>query len=278
MHVILGKGQLGTALRNRIMRDGQTPWVVSGHRYPEDYKPEMFQNFKNATIWNCIGFGSVEDTKRDFQTSLRVHLELPQFLMNNLDDSSRLVLFSSDYAIEAEKSEYAFIKSMMEALFNHTNIKGKKRMACIRVTSLYGPYRPLSCFPGKLLKNYPKPCELKLPTNHVVPTPVDWLADHLMNNLGRYIGELPWDVCPGVGTVSLLDWGRMILGDEYTITGKGIDESRPRISNMDCTTNDESWEDLWKVHGKSTLDAVRTHLKDGSTSTPTSTLALFNGT
>jgi dTDP-4-dehydrorhamnose reductase len=278
MHVILGKGQLGTALRNRLMKDGQQPWCVWKPRYPEDYNPAMFQDLKNATIWNCVGFGSVEDAKRDFQTSLRVNLELPQFLMKNLDESSRLVLFSSDYAVEAERSEYAFIKSTMEALYNHMNLKGTKRMACLRVTSLYGPYRPLSCFPGKLLKNYPAPCELKLPNNHVVPTPVDWLADELVRNLGRYIGEIPWDVCPGVGTVSLLDWGRMILGDEYTITAKGLDESRPKISHMDCTTNEESWEDLWKVYGKSTLAAAHMHLKAGATSTSTPTQALFNGT
>lgn len=273
MHLILGKGQLGMALRRTLAVNGHRVEVY-GKRYPDLARDPDILGFRDATVWNCVGDGSVERAREGFDASISAHLGLSHFLMTSLHESCKLILFSSDYALEGNRSEYGLIKEMQERLFM---MHHRDRTACIRITTLYGPYRPLSCFPGKLLKNFPTKQTVTLPLNHVTPTPVDWLADRLVREYAGYIDSSPHDVCPD-GSVSILNWGRMILPPDWEVIHRAEDETRP-VDALLCDLNtSEDWETLWNLYKNSTLEAVRMHLKAGSISTSKVTQALFNGT
>lgn len=273
MNLIIGKGQLGMALYKALAKRGKMVHLCPG-RYPDEKFISEIKGLRDATVWNCVGAGSVEAAKQDFDRALSLHVGLPQMLMLNLDKSCQLVNFSSDYALDPTLSEYALTKHTMESLHQ---VYHQDRSACLRITSLYGSYRPLSCFPGKLLQNFPSPTTVFLPTNHVTPTPVDWLADRLVMDLQAYISPDVHEVVPE-GSVSLLNWGRMILGEHYEILARPDNHRPVNALLQDYLAIEDTWEDLWTTYSKSTLDAAHTALRDGSTTTSRINPALFNGT
>ena len=147
----------------------------------------------------------------------------------------------------------------MENILIATN---KPKTYVYRVGSLYGVHKPQKCFPYKLKKNLvdaqKKGLEIKLPSNHITPTPTDWVADsviHALNSLGedfKIFNVAPMLCC------KVQEWGELIL--QQPIKENDFDYSRPIYSNIGCDLptqiEQKSWLDLWKEREQSWQDIL----------------------
>lgn len=258
VHLIIGKGNLGLDLQKKLSESGHESRILTrseGWSWPESF--ESMQALNPECIWYCVGAGSVEVAIRDFNAVVSAHALIPIDMMRRFSKETKFVLFSSDYAASEDdptnpqkrthrpRSLYALSKIWMEEGFEFLN---KPNACVVRVGSLYGKHISSRTLPGRLHEKFPEPCSLMLPTNTVVPTLTAWVADVLVKNYERlFFGphRKTYHLAPQ-GGVSVLNWGKRILGSEYHIDPKGIDETRPERSNLGCSFGEAPhWEELW---------------------------------
>lgn len=267
-HLILGAGNLGLDLREAVAKSGQEAALLGpGWRFPDDgIKEIIYQN--PDVVWCTVGAGSVAQAKQDFRPFLELHVNLPLLLMQALPDTAQIVLFSTDYVAHPAslasptmrnrfpRSLYAMSKSWMEDLaVMRCPEPLTRRVRVIRVGSLYGHHRPEKTFPGRLLASYPKPDTLHLPQNLVTPTPTAWLAEFIVRHLDTVFEDTSVvHHCAPLGNISVLNWGKRILGEEYKIFSKGFDPERPRESNLQCSfAFPPQWQELWEKYGRPSM-------------------------
>lgn len=261
MHLIIGKGNLGIDLKLALTKAGHRAVIFtrsSGFEWPESYPAIMELN--PTHIWVTAGFGSVNECANDHAGALATHVAMPMELARNLPANVKLATFSSDYAAhelfpddehgvnDSPKSFYAMTKIWMERGLEWSQ---RPITTTFRVGSLYGQHYPERTFPGKLLAKYPKPCSLSLPENQVVPTPTWWLAERIVFDMDNLFHSRPkiLHMAPSDSTTTL-EWGRMILGDQYDISSSGIDPLRPVKSGLGCSLGPvRDWRLLWE-HSK----------------------------
>lgn len=238
-HAILGNGNLGNAIATRLaeiniphrMFSSSDGWIYpsSGIAAICEYKPDH--------VWVTVGAGSVEQAKVNFIPFIDLHVSLPMSLAQGLPKATTLHLFSTDYCSVLPQSLYAMSKKWME---DSIKMLGRPNTYIYRVGSLYGVFKPESCFPYRLAKNKHLGSALRLPRNCVAPTPVDWLAETLIPNKG-YVPLRPTLVAPS-GCISVRGWGEAILG--FEIEANGYDKQRP----LKCCHRGEKmphWRELW---------------------------------
>lgn len=257
-HVVIGRGNLGLDLTEVLTESGHSVRLLSTS-LGFDFK-KLDANFFADTdyVWIAAGFGSVESTKKDFMGAVDTHVNMPIQIAKLLPELCRMICFSSDYAADEKnpwspggtdmnpKSLYAVTKVAMELALRAL---GRKHTFAVRIGSLYGKHFPSKTFPGRLLERYPNPTKLTLPMNRTTPTPTRWIAYVLSRNLVKFVGDFRVFHCAPQGMVSVKEWGRIILGDAYTIETHGFDQSRPLCSNLQCSFEDApDWMELWRLH------------------------------
>lgn len=261
-HVIIGRGNLGLDLQAALQKEGHEVTLLTasgGFRCPESI-PDVVALQPNY-VWVTAGHGSVEQVKRDFPGAMNTHVALPVALMNALPASCKLGLFSTDYVADeknpsnpfyinpAPRSLYAYTKAWMEQV-----VRGSRRgnTTIFRVGSLYGNHIPEKTFPGKLKVNFPTPCLVELPINMVCPTPTHWIAEVIAERMIWAFDDskvITHHVAP-IDGVTLTQFGSLILGPDYEVRSKGIDQSRPPVSGLSCTFQKHrvTWRHLWDQH------------------------------
>jgi dTDP-4-dehydrorhamnose reductase len=263
-HVIIGGGNLGLDLMaygmSRQDADFKLFTASKGFRYPTSIDPILYE--RPDHVWVTAGAGSIEDAKKDFTPYVDLHIRLVMELAQ-AQPASPFVLhtFSTNYVVNPEASLYAFSKHCMENLLSILNRTHPTNV--YRVESLYGFHKPLRCFPYKLIKNNPLPGEITLPSNQVTPTPTAWVAKMLLSNL-KVLSESSgvYNLTP-LGSLSVMEWGKMILGSSYCIGTKGWNKSRPAVSKLGCDipgAEDEDWRDLWEQYWMNSHKSVQRRL------------------
>ena len=263
-HAILGNGNLGNSLAIKLLKNEHTVKVFStsnGLKYPNSLVP--LYDFIPDHVWVTIGAGSVEQAIANYLPFIDLHIRLPIELAQTLNSHITLHTFSTDYVIDNPvKSLYALSKLTMEQTLTLIN---RPKTYIYRVGSLYGTYKPHKSFPYKLKKAWiEKAGDIKLPLNKVTPTPTDWLADILIENLEKHEAtnnplHRIYNVAP-LGCCSIKEWGELILNKK--VEPKDFDTSRPENSNIGCNLpihTDLSWLDLWKErenYGQPILDKM----------------------
>jgi len=249
-HAIIGNGNLGNSLATKLLKDNHIVKLFStfnGWKYPTNL--QAIHDFIPDHIWVTVGAGSVEQAKANYLPFLDLHVRLPADLAKNVNPGACLHVFSSDYVLDNPvKSLYALSKLYMEETLTRMD---RPKTYIYRVGSLYGTYKPNKCFPYKLKKNWvesqKKEGEITLPSNHITPTPTDWLAGILVSALDsldascRIFNVAPSDCC------KVQEWGELILNQP--VKEKDLDPNRPAYSNIGCNLplqTSKSWLDLWK--------------------------------
>ena len=275
VHVIIGKGNLGLDLQDVLDTRKNTVhlWTRSeGFKWPEDV--DKLRALKPDCVWITAGGGSVEhaNTYAGLREIIDTHVYLPMSISQGIEDSTRLVVFSSDYVVDEgctqnparqvrkPRSRYAYSKAWMEQ-----GLTGFKRpwTSIVRVGSLYGMHYPERCLPGKIIMRNPTPTTLSLPCNFITPTPTDWIANKLVQHYDSGLfskdGVLVHHCAP-LGQVSVQGFGQRILGqgNGYNVESKGWDDARPHYSNMGCSLGKPGswWHDLWEERAPSFRDAL----------------------
>lgn len=245
-HVIMGSGNLGTALSKRLN-------TITYNRHNTTSIIEYANLFQSqgeeVTVWNTEGYGSVPECQKNPREAFEVHVMRNLDLMHGLNQEINLINFSTNYVDQEPKSEYAASKACMESL---TKNFPRKKVISIRVANLYSKYFPLKSFQGKILKNADK--INALPWNKMIPTDCDWLADKLCGiffsddkeinerRLNRYYNRVI-QVAPNE-MVDARKFGEMLLNKEITET---VDESRPKFPTILNTWDfDDTWYKVWK--------------------------------
>lgn len=262
-HVIIGRGNLGCALKNALGDSARfhTDRVSSvGPDYgamPEEY------------IWCTIGGGSVAQGKADPVGMMEAHLQIPLGMAARKRPDQKLIVFSSDYAEEPSKSLYASSKHFMElAMERFPNV------FCYRVSSLYGQYFPEKTFVGRMITCFLSQVWIELSKNEVIPTPVDWLAQRAVASVesglkaaylvpNQPIAAHQWAelvfmtariVHPGVYDQFIpLIKKELVVDEERPVVIRG----KPRFPFADHPDN--SVEHLWSIHGPETVRSFFHH-------------------
>lgn len=259
-HVIMGNGNLGTALAT-MFNAKSIPFGIHHRSSIEDItwsannlaSDEGYDVF----VWNTEGYGSVPECASSPESAFKTHFWRNLELMVDLLPSVTLINFSTNYVGENPKSVYASSKECMETL---TTSFPKKKVVTIRVANLYSKYFPMKSFQGKILKN--KDSITALPRNGMIPTDCDWLADHIHgtlfvldhhdydedygNNgslkLERYHSKII-SVAPK-GLPSARQVGEIVLGKDLE---ENVDWSRPMYPTLSTIWDDtETWEEVWE--------------------------------
>lgn len=261
LHVIIGKGNLGCDLQIALDKAGHDARLLTpseGFEWPED-EPHI-HSLAPECIWIAAGFGSIDQCKNDPMGAIQTHTIMPMEIADAMPET-RLVVFSTDYvanesdpnapskSVLRPKSLYACSKLWMEQGLYMLN---RPLTTIVRVGSLYGSHFPEKTFPGKLVKNHPKPCQVHLPQNWVVPTPTWWIAERLASQYHRLFNEkgpITHHVAPA-GGCTILQWGRKVLGEDYNIASRGFDDLRPAYSKLGYSLGGhvETWDQLWEWH------------------------------
>lgn len=256
-HLILGAGNLGLDLKEKLLSEGHDVVVVSQNdasfNYPVDSVETLLNYIEPEFIWNTIGAGSVEQSERDLVPFIDLHVRLVADLTKHAE--CPVINFSSDYAASESqpsnpkasgfKSRYAMTKNMME---NVILFSGRKDVKAIRVSSLYGKHKPAKTYPVKI-KNREN---LAFSLNECTPTPTAWLAKELVNNLPAIFSQ-DWPIVhfAPAGRTSYADWASLILGEAEVKEFK-IDNSRPVVSNLGNSILPKetlaNWKDLWDIY------------------------------
>jgi len=273
-HLILGAGNLGLDLQHEIetkeLGDVETQSLSTGLDVTNtEQLKKLISETEADYIWYCVGFGSVEQVKKEREKAIAIHLRAPHTIMNMAPYWSKIIFFSSDHVADEahpdradlispiHRSEFAKIKSHFEIL---TNNFGRANTAVVRIGSLYGLHKPLETFPGRILRTFgPNPdLKIRLPQNLVTPTPTLWLASVLLSNLDSLFNEdrpLTHHCAPS-GNVSVWDWATFVLQglrEPSAFTReKFIDQSRPELSALDCSflQTNWHWNELWNTYFK----------------------------
>lgn len=272
-HLILGAGNLGRDLLIEIAATGiGNPELASSSRGTELGRFEeveaLVKRIAPDVVWLTAGYGSVEEASNNPATAAYFHVQLPVKLRETLPETSKLVVFSSDYAASEEyprdpkqktvtpRSLYAKLKRRME---EDLEFHSFGPTAIVRVCSLYGTHKPEKCFPGKVIRKEavtPEGERLTFPQNVVTPTPTRWLARMLALHFEKlFDGDgVKISHCAPAGNVSVHDWAKFslegIAGQErFTYFPKGFDEQRPKVSSLCCSFAEvPHWYDLWKQY------------------------------
>lgn len=242
-HLLIGKGNLGLDLHDAFMYRDHTVAITSrsdGFRWP-DYLEDIL-NFNPTHVWVTAGAGSVAEAKTQLSHMLDTHVTLPVQLALRLPKDVHLGVFSTDYVASQWKlndpraitskplSLYAVTKLSMEYALQHLN---RPRSTIFRVGSLYGRHFMERCLPIKILRNKPK----ALPTNTIIPTPTEWVADTIASNLDAGCfwadGLSKHHVAPSGTPISVADFGRLLIGD--WVQDGPLDKDRPQYSELGCT-------------------------------------------
>lgn len=256
-HVIIGKGNIGTDLYRELVSKGQTAHILSqstGFKWPES--KGVLTALNPEYIWLTAGAGSIEAAKKDFNKVLHTHVTMVVEMLMWLPKEVKVCLFSTDYVADENdslnphshtahpRSLYALTKMWMEDA-----VKCQKRAntSVIRVTSVYGAEFPERCFTGKILKNYPIPGDVSLPSNRVTPSASKWIAQVLVRNLNKmFLNEPTFHHCAPTGSVSLAAWGQKILGEDYRVVPSGYDQERPLATCLGCSLEQApDWMEVW---------------------------------
>ena len=246
-HIILGNGNLGNAIATEISKRNQKVLIFSasnGWHYPANPQP-IYDEIPDH-IWVTVGAGSVEQAKANYTPFIDLHIKLPTELTQHLTPHTSLHLFSTDYVVDRRgKSLYALSKKTMEEAITLIN---RPLTYIYRIGSLYGTHKPENCFPYKLKKNSLKNTPT-LPLNYITPTPADWVATTLLDNLEELPPETSiFNVAPQENC-TVQYWGWRILGKHLSHPdNNSLDPSRPAQSNIGCNlpvTDSFSWLDLW---------------------------------
>lgn len=236
-HLIIGKGNLGLDLRQALSARGDMV-VISG-RGEADHIDHDF-------IWVTAGYGSIDKCKENPLEAFNSHVLLPLEVCKKANPETKIVCFSTDYAIGEPLSLYATTKASMEVALKTFR---PWNTSVVRVCSLYGEHFPERTFPGRLLRKYPNPCEVTLPPNLTTPTPTSWIARVLADNLFAFGGNFKIVHCAPVGNLSIAHWGQLVLGDKYQISLSDYDRTRPLNSNLGCSFGSgETCASLWQKH------------------------------
>lgn len=235
-----------------------------GWEWPDSGLDDLVAS-KPDVVWCCVGFGGVAETSSDYTRAITAHVGLAVDCMMRFPEETKLVFFSSDHAANernpgnpklhsmSPKSLFALSKLQLEEAFGFLN---RPNTTIVRLSSIYGGGRPSRTFPGRLIAQYAKPCEIPLPSNLCTPTPTDWLAETMLRRLDKLVGEEPKVVhlAPS-GHVSYAQWGRLIMGPKFDVKERGLDESRPAAPLLGCSIGPvPSWKDLWDRIGRKTFN------------------------
>lgn len=258
MHLVLGNGNLGRSLANQLAQRGLTYKLLDKSEFCYPEKTLLMD--KPTHVWCCIGAGSVNRAKEDFNGVISTHVQLPIHLMKTLPEKVKLVFFSTDYVADEKNpslplhktSEPRSLYALSKLWLEQSVVFSKRANTCVvRVGSLYGRHFPERTFPGRLRANYPVPGPVTLPRNLVTPTPTDWLAEGLLDTQSKFMFTPSPCIkhCAPKGNVSVAHWGRLILDKSYTVYEAGYDEERPKISDLNCSFwPPEDWKELWEKY------------------------------
>lgn len=275
VHVVIGKGKLGVALTETLMRKNQEVRMFSqstGYFYPNPTGIKPILDASPDYVWCCVGAGSVEECRNNYERALLLHVALPAKLLRNCAPKTKVILFSTDYVADENeswnpksysvrfKSEYALSKFTMENQFYWEN---RKNSACIRIGNLYSVrYFPEKCFPMKAIINAQGKNVLYFPENEVTPTPVEWLAEYLVENLNELtaFGPVVHHVAPD-HSVSILNWAKHFIPEKIQILSSGLDPYRPARCALGCSLGKvPTWQDLWAYHGQEFVQQGKRYL------------------
>ncbi len=250
IHLILGKGNLGTALAEYCSKIGVPRGTFKRHHFRNLIsEANLYNTSAPVVVWNTEGFGSVDECKKNTMEAFHVHFTRNLELMCKLNPNILLVNFSTNYVTDKvigdPKSEYTSSKACMEAL---TKTFPREKIVTIKVANLYSKYFPMRAFQGKILKNKDK--ITSLPFNTMNPTDCDWLVKKIFENLidsgpekcfGRVIG------ISTMGQVSAKKFGEIVLGKELEeVVDKTRPLSPPDINTWDLEWMDDNWETVWE--------------------------------
>jgi len=244
-HAILGNGNLGNAIAKKLVArniDFHVFSTMSGWKYPASGIQEIC-DYCPDHVWCTVGAGSVEQAVANYAPFADLHVRLPMELVQGLNDRVSLHFFSTDYCCVQPQSLYALSKLNMEQLVIMAH---RPKTYVYRVGSLYGNHKLRNTFPYKLKVNAAAGKQISLPTNCISPTPVDWLADILINmsDCDTYgdRSSTPLLIHPK-GCCTVKEWGELIL--QKNVGTREPDTSRP----LDCTHLDlneaPTWKELW---------------------------------
>jgi len=255
-HIIIGNGNLGFSFAKELLERNETVKILSasnGWRYPTNL--DEIHSYAPDHVWVTVGAGSIEQARSNFNPFADLHIRLPVELAQTLNNNVTLHVFSTDYVIQANNL-YALSKIFME---NALNVINRPKTYIYRVGSLYGTYKPHKCFPYKLKKNSLTNEKISLPSNHICPTPTDWIAKTILNMDKEFFRT--YTIAPR-GEVSVKEWGEIIL--KRPLDCNGIDKSRPdEVTYAVCPPSVQSptWLDLWQEREKEWQEILEKVLK-----------------
>lgn len=277
-HIVIGAGNLGQDLKLELERKGHRVLLISqsnGFRWPShsfvyQFDKELgLDRSEIHTVWCAVGSGSVKEAKENYQHAIDINLALPLHLMKTLDVKTKIVLFTSDYAMKSVdhiRSLYALSKAHMEEM---VHLHRRPNVMIYRVGSLYGTHKPLQTFPGKIIfnhKDFGFRDKVRLPKNPCHPTPTDWLAEQIVAHQDRkWINSAPCEVFPR-DIPNLSEWAGAIIGNHLVHEINDYDPERPRefpwesnqtIGNL---SENQSWKILWNDRKESMMKAIRNEI------------------
>lgn len=263
-HLIIGKGNLGMdigiMLRDHLGIDSGDVTYMSksaGFQYKEHIAPVAEMDFTH--LWIAAGGVSVGEAKLDLKQAVETLYDMPMAFLRQMKKEVYITVFSSDYAYDPERSMYGKVKR----LFHDEVIDMNRPRTCmVGVSSLYGKWYPQRSFPGKILKGALGQTEMRFPTNKVTPTPTDFVALNLVNDLALNYSEngLKFlNMCPN-GSISTYGWAQLILQDFIPVLPSGMDPERPEVSHFANDKCKFSWSDLWKIR-QGWFDDLREELR-----------------
>lgn len=269
-HVIIGKGNLGVDIELAAKAVGHEAHMFTsseGFEWPKS--APAIKELQPDYLWVAAGYGSVEQCKANPQKAFETHLQLPLGLIRDMGDNTKIGLFSTDYAADDSepdnankinskpKSMYAFTKIAMEMAVKLT---ARPNVSVFRVSSLYGGNYPHKTFPGKLMMKYPKPAEVFLPQNFIAPTSTKWIANTIIDSLPILFSPAMalFHNCAASGGTTVMNFGRKILGEEYTFNSNGMDWNRPSYSSIGCSfMQAPTWEQMWEANREAFSRSLR---------------------
>lgn len=273
VHAIIGAGNLGLDL-NRLFKKGKATSRIFSRSYGFNYPCDLsaIEELSPTVIWLTVGAGSVGECKKDFVRAIDLHIRLVAELRNKFADIP-IICFSTDFVASEEypwasdkrvktpRSLYALSKLWLEDY-----AKMVEKVWVIRVGSLYGEWKPKTCFPGKLVQNArtlirgetesddESPKQIQLPVNKIGPTPTAWLAQQLIEKFDLIIDNKQKIHHLGpIDNITVSDWGKLILDQaniNLPIVDGDIDEDRPPEGKLGSslhhwTQKPPGWKELW---------------------------------
>lgn len=262
-HIVVGQGNLGADLADLLGEQEADYFIASkelGFQWPGCGLDDLVALHPDV-VWLCVGSGGVLEAQCDYSNALCSSAGLFTDCLMRFPEETSIVAFSTDHcANETHPTNPGLHTMNPRSLFAHSKLHMERVLkfidrpnsSIIRLGTLYGKSRPMRTFPGRLLSQFPRQTTIPLPMNLVTPTPTDWLADMLLKRSDAFLRGGP-KICHAApsGNVSIADWGKMVLGPEFTIKERELDETRPAGVSIGCSLGPVSnWLDLWNQRGR----------------------------